>query len=456
MASSNVSISLSVEKGACGSKQAHNELAMVSIHAPEAHLDADRSPIELICVCDTSGSMHGEKMSRMIDTIQFLISNGLQACDRFGIVSFASDVQVDVPLSEMSAAGKKSALERTRALESGGGTNLSGGLLKGIDELFQAPDNSRPGVNPTRALLLFTDGQANEGIRDSKGILNACNGFLKDQQQCSIFTFGFGTSHNEDLLRSIANGTNGLYYYIENSDSIPTAFADCLGGLVSVVAQNASLILSTEPSHSSIQMVHGTYKTEIDSQQSEACISIGDLFSEDQKDILVQLTLPALDEPACRVKVLDAKLRYFSVLTSKMEEITSSITVERPEVEPEVQALQMRIQEQRTRIRVAEAMESASRFADAGQIQQGREVLQDARQYVELLTREDSVLLKDLARDCDDVLLGYEDAVTYRRVGAKRSKMASMSHQQQRSNHTSAQSYSNKSKSLWRTKSYEV
>ena len=52
-----------------------------------------------------------------------------------------------------------------------------------------------------------------------------------------VFTFGFGTDHDADMLRSIADAGNGLYYFLDDVDSIPESFCDCLGGLLSVAAQ---------------------------------------------------------------------------------------------------------------------------------------------------------------------------------------------------------------------------
>ena len=49
--------------------------------------------------------------------------------------------------------------------------------------------------------------------------------------------------HDEDALRGVAEASKGLFYFIEQPDAIPAAFADCLGGLSSVVCQNASLEL---------------------------------------------------------------------------------------------------------------------------------------------------------------------------------------------------------------------
>ena len=56
-------------------------------------------------------------------------------------------------------------------------------------------------------------------------------------RQACVFTFGFGVEHDADLLHAVADAGNGLFYYIDNSDSIPESFCDCLGGLLSVAAQ---------------------------------------------------------------------------------------------------------------------------------------------------------------------------------------------------------------------------
>jgi len=56
-------------------------------------------------------------------------------------------------------------------------------------------------------------------------------------RQACVFTFGYGSEHDADLLHAVADVGNGLFYYIENKDSIPESFCDCLGELFSVAAQ---------------------------------------------------------------------------------------------------------------------------------------------------------------------------------------------------------------------------
>ncbi len=42
---------------------------------------------------------------------------------------------------------------------------------------------------------------------------------------CTVNTFGFGSDHDPNLLKGIAEAGSGLYYFIQNTDNIPEAFA---------------------------------------------------------------------------------------------------------------------------------------------------------------------------------------------------------------------------------------
>jgi len=56
-------------------------------------------------------------------------------------------------------------------------------------------------------------------------------------RQTCVFTFGYGSEHDANMLRAISDAGSGLFYYIDNVDCIPDSFCDCLGGLLSVSAQ---------------------------------------------------------------------------------------------------------------------------------------------------------------------------------------------------------------------------
>merc|ERR1719408_71930 len=221
-----------------------------------------------------------------------------------------------LPLRGMDGSGKTAALEAIEKINPGRTTNLSGGLLQGIDLLQRA---QQPAGGSTRAVLLFTDGMANVGIRDGAGILEAAQGAMTGSPM-TIFTFGFGSDHNEDMLRGLADQTHGLYYYLDKVETIPQAFADCLGGLVAVVAQNATLLLEPAAGAAGGETVE---------------LSLGDVYAEDEKDLVFQLSLPALPAPIdAPSAVVRATLRYYSVPTSRFETASIDLCVSRPAAAP--------------------------------------------------------------------------------------------------------------------------
>eukprot|EP00966_Prymnesium_polylepis_P192945 4472205-Prymnesium_polylepis.1 len=91
-------------------------------------------------------------------------------------------------------------------------------------------------------------------------------------------------------------------------------------------------------------------------------------------------------------------------------------------------------------------MAQANALADAGQIEDGRALLQAAVAKAKASPCAASPVVANVVRDAAAVEAGYSDAVSYRAYGSKMSQMAVMSHQMQRSTHTSAPMYENRSK----------
>ncbi len=59
---------------------------------------------------------------------------------------------------------------------------------------------------------------------------------------CTINTFGCGSDRNAQLLQSIAEqGNNGMYAYIDSEKIIAKTLAECVGGLMGIIAQNIKI-----------------------------------------------------------------------------------------------------------------------------------------------------------------------------------------------------------------------
>lgn len=84
---------------------------------------------------------------------------GSRPQDRFGLVTFASDVQMNSPLTRDHAA-VLSSLQQVSAVNRAGGTALGDAIGHGVNAL-------RHSTGPRRILLVFTDGASNAGELDA-------------------------------------------------------------------------------------------------------------------------------------------------------------------------------------------------------------------------------------------------------------------------------------------------
>ena len=290
-------------------------VGMISLKAPRMEM-SERESVRIVTVIDVSASMNDGKLDLVKASIQFILDQ-LTPRDSLGIVKFGSDVETVLDLSLMDEIGKlkaKNALDNIRA---SGCTNLSGGLLEGLSMIQKSLIKT-----PKRhTLMLFTDGIANRGMSTIREVKRAAEIYVGDQKELyQIFTFGYGIDHDLDMLNSIAEvGQDGNYYFIKDHESIGPHFAECLGGILSLVLQNATVTIHPKP-HMHVKKVWGTIKGS--SKTSEPItVRIGDLFSEQQKDILciigIGLGLEDITEGES-VNLIDCVISYFDVIEQKI------------------------------------------------------------------------------------------------------------------------------------------
>ena len=58
-------------------------------------------------------------------------------------------------------------------------------------------------------------------------------------------------------------------------------------------------------------------------------ISMGDLQSEEERDIVVELLLPTLSGPIEDDPIISAQLSYFNVITSQLETVDCQLAINR-------------------------------------------------------------------------------------------------------------------------------
>src|SRR4051794_13308563 len=104
---------------------------MLKLIAPAAQTENPRPAATVQVVLDRSGSMDGERLDAAKDALARLVDR-LDPADRFGVVAFDDEVQIVVPAGGLT--DKHATRDAIVAVDSGGMTNLSGGLLRGMQE----------------------------------------------------------------------------------------------------------------------------------------------------------------------------------------------------------------------------------------------------------------------------------------------------------------------------------
>ncbi len=243
----------------------------------------DRIPLNIALVIDCSGSMAAEqKIDFVKEAAEFVVRN-LSSQDRLSLVAYRSESQVVIPAQNVTE--KNGILEIIRNLGVGGSTNMSEGMLKGYQEVAKNLITGQ--VN---RILLLSDGLANRGITDPKLLQDLC--LDKCNIGISLSSFGVGADYNEDMMLNLSEYGNGNYYFIDSPRKIPTIFSRELQGLLSVTAQNVQLKIKPDP-HISVREIYG-YRYERVGR--DIIVSLGDVFSDEHRTILVALEVAPTED----------------------------------------------------------------------------------------------------------------------------------------------------------------
>jgi hypothetical protein len=329
-----------------------------------------------------------------------------------------------------------------------------------------SPSSSTPIV---ASVWVFTDGLANEGIQDS-AILKAETEALvaKVSSSCSLFTFGFGNDHSSVILTDISKAGNGLYYYVETEDKIPDAFTDCLGGLLTVTAQNLHLTLTPceanqyswapwtnsfdqkrSKYHCKILQVQTAFKHEIDPISGVATVHIPDIYSEEVRDIVFQVEVPILLTSRDPETILTMNLQYFNVLTCRQEEVSRLVRLSRPSISTEWSSkpIPVEMTRQQNRLLCMEALTAAHQLSEQRNMAQAREVLVKAICSIRASTSGSDPFCQALIADLQDCIGKLQDYNTYTVCGSHTMNSMNCTHSYQRSAGTRNDSYTTSYKS---------
>lgn len=254
---------------------------LVELEAPPAAQKPTRDPVNLAFVLDRSGSMSGAKIELAKRAIETAVDR-LLPTDRFAVVCYDDRIDVVVEGTNASREAKTNAMERLRAIDARGSTDLGGGYLRGAEQVALAVNDAGAAQGVHRVLLL-TDGLANQGITDPAELTRHA-GELR-ARGVTTTTFGVGEDFDESLLQSMADAGGGHFYFIGNAAQIQDLIASEVGELLQVVARDVHLVVTApdglEPRTLS---PYG-----IERRGSRHHVLLGDLVAEQRIEVVLRL-----------------------------------------------------------------------------------------------------------------------------------------------------------------------
>ncbi|KAG2320140.1 hypothetical protein Bca52824_013353 [Brassica carinata] len=352
-----------------------------------------RAPLDLITVLDVSGSMEGTKLQLLKNAVVFVIDN-LGERDRLSVIAFSSAARRLFPLRLMTDTGKREAIQAVDSLVAGGGTNIAEGLKIGARVIAD-----RRWRNPVSGMMLLAD---YESLLPSS------------VNRIPVHTFGFGVDHDAELMHTISQVSSGTFSFIEAESVIRDAFAQCIGGLLSVVVLDQ--VVEIECVHqegvkiSSVKA--GSYRKRVSSDGRTAKIDVGDMYAEEERDFLVILEIPRCENSESSMQLLKIRCVYRDAVSREIVRVESEeLSILRPEELTGEEVVSVEVDRQLNRFLVSEAMSEARVLADGGDLEGAVGVLTNRER--ELAETQSARASDGLVQSLSSELSALQERMTY-------------------------------------------
>ncbi|XP_004295466.1 PREDICTED: uncharacterized protein LOC101293571 [Fragaria vesca subsp. vesca] len=183
------------------------------------------------------------------------------------------------------------------------------------------------------------------------------------QHEIPVHTFGFGNDHDANIMHAISDASGGTFSYIESVGMIQDSFALCIGGLLSVVAQELRLtVRSASCAVKIVSILSGRHVSQISDEGRQGDVDIGNIYAEEEKQFLVYLSvLPSASH--VKMPLLDVTCVYKNLASNEL-----------------MQEVSLEVDRQRNRVLVAEAIGEAKGLAEMGNMEGARAILTQQRE----------------------------------------------------------------------------
>ena len=216
----------------------HTRLVHIAIQGRLPAL-ADRPPLNLVFLIDTSGSMDAANKLALLKQPFALMLGQLRAQDQVAIVTYAGSA--GLVLEPTPADDRVAIMAALNRLDAGGSTAGAEGL-----ELAYATARDMAGEGEIGRVILATDGDFNVGLSDPEDLKT----YIAAQRESGTYlsVLGFGRGNLDDAtMQALAQNGNGQAAYIDTLSEAQKVLVDQLTGALFPIAGDVKIQVEFNP-----------------------------------------------------------------------------------------------------------------------------------------------------------------------------------------------------------------
>jgi Ca-activated chloride channel family protein len=250
--------------------------AELRLRAEDAAVDAERAPLAMVVMLDTSGSMDGEKIREAQRSVVELIRN-MRDDDQIALVRYDSSAELIQPMARVGSV-RSSLIARIQRMEAGGGTNIPAALRQGTAALRDAsPDR-------VQRLVLVSDGL--DSTRSEAEQLARSDADLG----ATVSTLGIGLDFDEAYMSSVAEAGRGNFAFVENASALSRFLDRELVETAATTVERATARIQL-PAHLRFVRAVGAEVRQLGDGAIE--LKLGSLHSGDERRVALELEADA-------------------------------------------------------------------------------------------------------------------------------------------------------------------
>ena len=229
-------IDISILKG----EKLFNKNTPIVVNIIPEEIKEKSSHTELVCVIDVSGSMLGEKIKLVKQSLKVLLEL-MGEKDKLGLVLFNHESQKLLDLTYTTNGNKKKIISLIDRIKASGGTYILGGLEIAVNMLESSQKKRIINLNNnliSSAIILLSDGMDNK--MDHIEIGNELKNLNKKTNLIyTLHAFGYGNDHDPKLMNTLATIGDGSFYFVEEYKKVVQYLVNVLGACVSMFSEKA-------------------------------------------------------------------------------------------------------------------------------------------------------------------------------------------------------------------------